>query len=90
MVAAQAQLPQRLRDWIAGLPRWTAEDVQTNRAFEFRIEITQKCAPKTEADLAVEFVRLEDLTPDEVEAYEALERTGRVIIRESRHPTRDG
>ena len=56
--------------------------MQSSRAFEFRIEITQKRAPKSEADLAVEFVRLEDLSPEEVEAYEALEMTGRVIIRE--------
>jgi hypothetical protein len=86
MVAAQAQLPTRLRDWIVDYRAGLSEDVQTSRAFEFRIEITQKRAPKTEADLAVEFVRLEDLTPEEVEAYEALERTGRVIIREKQAP----
>lgn len=86
MVAAQAQLPRRLRDWIIEYRSGVAEDVQTSRAFEFRIEITQKRAPKSEADLAVSFVRLEDLTPEEVEAYEALERTGRVILREKQAP----
>ncbi len=86
MIAAQAKLPKRLRDWIIDYRSRLTEDVQTNKAFEFRIEITQKRAPKSEADLAVEFVRLEDLTPEEVDAYEALERTGRVIIREKQPP----
>lgn len=86
MVAAQAQLPRRLQDWIIDYRAGVTDDVQTSKAFEFRIEITQKRAPKSEADLAVEFVRLEDLTPEEVEAYEGLERTGRVIIREKQAP----
>lgn len=86
MVAAQAQLPKRLRDWIVEYRAGLSDAVQTSRAFEFRIEITQKRAPRSEADMAVEFVRLEDLSPGEVEAYEALEKTGRVIIREKTPP----
>lgn len=86
MVAAQAHLPRRLQDWIIDYRSGLAEDVRTSKAFEFRIEITQKRSPRSEADLAVEFVRLEDLTPEEVEAYEGLERTGRVIIREKQAP----
>lgn len=86
MVAAQAQLPKRLRDWIIDYRSGLSEQVQTSRAFEFRIEITQKRAPRSEADMAVEFVRLEDLTAEELEAYEALEKTGRVIIREKAAP----
>lgn len=45
--------------------------------------------PKSEADLAVEFVRLDDLTDEEREAYEGLNRTGRVIIREKLVPGPD-
>lgn len=86
MVAAQAQIPERLRDWIIDYRAGLDESVRTSKAFEFRIEITQKRSPNSEADLAVEFVRLDDLTPEEVEAYEALERTGRVIIREKDVP----
>ncbi len=86
MVAAQAQLPKRLRDWIIDYRAGLSDEVQTSRAFEFRIEITQKRAPKSVADMAVEFVRLEDLTPEELEAYEALEKTGRIIIREKPAP----
>src|SRR5690606_26444881 len=82
MATAQARLPKRLRDWIIDYRSGLTEETRTSKAFEFRIEITQKRAPKSEADLAVEFVRLEDLTPEEGAADEALERTGRVIIRE--------
>lgn len=82
MVAAQSALPAKLRDFFidyrAGLDSETASD----RSFEFRIEIIQKRAPKSEADLAVSFLRMEDLTEEELAGYEALERTGRIILRE--------
>jgi hypothetical protein len=47
-----------------------------------RIEIVQKRSPKTEADLAVSFVREDDLTSEELSAYKELERVGRVILRD--------
>ena len=46
----------------------------------------QKRAPRSEADLAVEFVRLDDLSDTEREANETLERTGRIIVRDKEVP----
>ncbi|MEU1607171.1 DUF3644 domain-containing protein [Micromonospora matsumotoense] len=82
LASAQLSLPKRLRDFFIEYRAGLDEDLLNNRAFELRIEIVQKRSPKTQADLAVSFVRLDELTPEEVEAYRSLERVGRVILRD--------
>lgn len=82
LAKAQMELPQRLRDFFIDYRGGLSDEVLSDRAFEFRIEILQKRAPASEADVAVTFVRIEDLADEELEAYEALERTGRVILRD--------
>lgn len=82
LAKAQMALPQRLRDFFIDYRGGLTEEVLSDREFEFRIEIMQKRAPASDADLAVSFVRIEDLNEDEREAYEALERAGRVILRD--------
>ena len=82
LAKAQMELPEKLRDFFIDYRGGVSEEVRSDRAFEFRIEIMQKRAPASEADVAVSFVRIEDLSEDELEAYEALERTGRVILRD--------
>jgi hypothetical protein len=86
LVAAQTGLPTPLQDFFVNFRAGLEEEIVNDPAFEFRIEIIQKRAPTSLADMAVDFVRLEDLTPEEVQAYEVLERTGRVILRDK---TRD-
>lgn len=86
MERAMRELPRRLRDFFVDYRNSLDPEVREDRRFEFRIEIMQKRAPKTDADLAVSFVREQDLTDEELRAYEALERTGRVIIREKERP----
>jgi hypothetical protein len=82
LAKAQMSLPRRLRDFFIDYRGGLTDEVLSDRAFEFRIEILQKRAPASEADLAVSFVRIEDLDEDERDAYEALERAGRVILRD--------
>jgi hypothetical protein len=86
LVAAQEALPKRLRDFFVDYRSGLEPEVANDRRFEFRVELVQKRAPKSEADLAVSFVREEDLSPDELIAYESLGRTGRVVIREKERP----
>ncbi len=83
---AQRSLPRRLRDFFVDYRSALTPDIRDDRRFEFRIEIIQKRSPQTEADLAVSFVREEDLSDEERQAYEALERTGRVVLREKERP----
>jgi hypothetical protein len=42
----------------------------------------RKRSPRTEADLAASFVREDELAGEELDAYRALERVGRVILRD--------
>lgn len=86
MVRAQRSVPKRLHKLFIDYRNQLSPETRDDRRFEFRIEILQKRAPKSEADLAISFVREEDLADDERKAYEALERTGRVILREKERP----
>lgn len=86
LVAAQEALPKRLKDFFVGYRAGLGETVVDDRRFEFRIDIVQKRSPSREADLAVTFVREEDLSAGERKAYEALARTGRVVLREKERP----
>lgn len=81
MLSAQRALPEPLSEFFVSL-RTGLSDVADDKRFEFRVELLQKRAPTTEVDLAITFVRAEDLTPDDLKAYEVLEKSGRVIIRE--------
>ncbi|WP_104113290.1 DUF3644 domain-containing protein [Micromonospora chalcea] len=82
LASSQLLLPKRLRDFFIDYRANLDEDVLNDQAFELRIEIVQKRSPKTEADLAVSFVREDALTPEELNAYRELERVGRVILRD--------
>ena len=86
LAAAQSALPKGLKNFFVGFRSGLPEDVRDDRRFEYRVELVQKRAPRTEADLAVSFVREDELTAEELAAYEALERTGRVILREKHRP----
>jgi hypothetical protein len=82
MASAQVLLPKRLRDFFIRYRAGLDDEVRNDQAFELRIEIVQKRSPKTEADLAVSFVREDELAGEELAAYRALERVGRVILRD--------
>ncbi|MGH7869945.1 MAG: DUF3644 domain-containing protein [Candidatus Dormibacteraceae bacterium] len=86
LVAAQQRLPKKLQDFFVTYRSSLDPSLVLDRHFEFRVEIIQKSAPKSEADLAISFVREEDLTDNERQAYETLEKTGRVILREKARP----
>jgi hypothetical protein len=86
LVAAQEALPRRLKDFFVNYRGAVTEEIREDKRFEFRVELVQKRAPMSDADLAVSFVREEDLSEDVRNAYQELERLGRVIIREKERP----
>jgi hypothetical protein len=86
LIAAQTQLPEKLKNFFIDYRSGLDPEIVNDRRFEFRVEIIQKRVPKSEADLAVSFVSEDELSPDEKAAYAALEKTGRVIIREKNRP----
>ncbi|HVC03605.1 MAG TPA: DUF3644 domain-containing protein [Candidatus Acidoferrales bacterium] len=78
----QQSVEDPLRDFFVQARADVPDEVASDHRFELRIDIVHKRAPKDLADLAVTFVREDQLAPAERAAYEQLARTGRVIIRE--------
>ena len=50
--------------------------------YEFRVHLIPKVGPKSEADVALSFVRRDELTEDEVNTIARLGKTGTVFVRE--------
>lgn len=86
LVAAQQSLPKKLKDFFIDFRSGLSDDVLSDRRFEFRVELVQKRAPSGSSDLAISLVRESDLSVEERQAYKALEKTGRVIIRDKFRP----
>lgn len=86
LVAAQQALPEQLRAWLVEYRAGIDGDVANDRRFEFRVEIVQRTAPADEWELAVSFVREDDLSAHDRDAYRALERSGRIVLREKDRP----
>lgn len=82
MRAITRKLPRRTRDLVAryeaGLDQQVLDDLQ----YDYRIRLVPMTGPKTDADLAVDFVRLDDLSEDERKIMLKAGRTGTVIVRD--------
>lgn len=86
MLEVQRDLPKHLNDFFLQFRSALTDEVANDRRFELRLDLVQKRAPKSEADLAVSFVNEADLSDEERAAYEALEKSGRVILRDKQRP----
>jgi hypothetical protein len=74
-----------INDFRDGLDAEVAEDAR----FEFRIHLVPQIGPKGDADMAVNFVQLEDLEPALREALERVGRTGVVAKQTKREPVQN-
>jgi hypothetical protein len=85
----RAKLPAKamryINDFHEGLDAGTADDSR----FEFRIHLVPQVGPKTDADMAVNFVQLKDLEPAIHEALERLGKTGLVAKQTKREPVQN-
>jgi hypothetical protein len=82
LARAQTKLPAKTRDVIARFEADLDPVIVEDSHYEFRVHLVPKTGPKSEADLAVSFVRLDDLTEEQREVFAQLGRTGTVIVRE--------
>lgn len=77
-----SKLPRHTRELIAryeaGLDQTVLDDLQ----YDYRVRLVPMIGPKTDADLAVNFVQLSELTEDERKIITEAGRTGTVIIRD--------
>lgn len=82
MRMSQQQLPRRTSAYLTTFHSGLDADTRDDQRFEFRIRLVPWLASKTEADLAISFVREDELTDDEFEILSRLGRKGTVIVRE--------
>jgi hypothetical protein len=78
-------LPRELLNYIQDFDAALDPGLGSEHAYEFRIQLIPQTASKTEADVAMTFVRLEDLTPEQLEQVQSAQ----TIIREKQVPVED-
>lgn len=67
----RAKLPANATRYINDFHAGLAEEIAADSRFEFRVNLIPQLGPKTDADLAINFVRAEDLTPAQKAAFGA-------------------
>ncbi len=72
------RVPVAVRKFIEAFDASTEEAVRIDPAYDFKVYLVPKSAGGPAADLAMEFVRLEDLSPEQRETVQA----GTVLIRD--------
>lgn len=79
---AKHDLPAEVRSLIDDFQSQMDETVIDDSRYEFRIHLVQQTGAKTDADLALKFVREDELTDEQRAALAGLGREGTVIVRE--------
>ncbi len=85
----RAKLPARALRYINDFHEGLDADVAADSRFEFRVHLVPQVGPKTEADLAVNFVQAKDIDSSLHEALERLGKTGLVAKHVKREPVQN-
>jgi hypothetical protein len=80
--AMQQQLPSKTKRFITQFEAGLEQKVVEDQRYEFRVHLIPKTGAKTDADLALTFVRESDLSDEQREALADIGKTGTVIVRE--------
>ncbi|MFJ1709719.1 DUF3644 domain-containing protein [Kitasatospora sp. NPDC088346] len=80
--AAAAKLPRRTRDLVARYEAVLDQEVLDDLQYDYRVRLVPIVGPKTDADLAINFVRLDELTEDERKIMTEAGRNGTVLVRD--------
>ena len=78
------RLPKRLTRYVEEYDALLAEEVRNDYRYDFRVLLIPQTGPKTEADVAMRFVRLDEL-PEEQRDIEVV----RTIVREKQVPVQN-
>ncbi|MFJ4466166.1 DUF3644 domain-containing protein [Streptomyces sp. NPDC089424] len=82
MRKAARQLPRKTRDLVARYEAGIDPSVLDDPRYDYRVRLVPITGSKTDADLAVNFVKLDDLTEDERRTMVEAGRSGTVITRD--------
>jgi len=80
--SATATLPRQTRELVAKFEADIDRNLLDDIRYDYRIRLVPIVGPKTNADLAVNFVKLDDLSEAERKVMVEAGRTGAVIIRD--------
>lgn len=81
-VRHQARIPAGVRNLLVDFETGLGPDVSGDQRYEFRIRLIPQTGPRADSDLAISFVREEDLSQDQRDALAVLGRSGTVIVRQ--------
>ena len=76
------RLPKRLTNYVEEYDAMLTNDVRDDYRYEFRVFLIPQTGPKTEADVAMRFVRLEDLPEEQRDQLEEV----RTVVRDRQVP----
>lgn len=67
------RVPRAIREWVRDYDALLDPEVAADQAFDFRIYLIPQTGPKTSADAAMTFVKLEDLSEDQRAAIDRVQ-----------------
>ncbi|MEU8117619.1 DUF3644 domain-containing protein [Spirillospora sp. NPDC049024] len=79
------RVPRTVLDYVQDFDASVEFDISSDQSYDFRIYLVPKTGSKTEADVAMSFVRLEDLDKDQLGLMEKMQ----TVIREKQVPIED-
>jgi hypothetical protein len=82
---ARRRVPRAVLDYVQDFDAALEPDLAADQRYEFRVYLVPQTGPKTSADVAASFVRLEDLDSTQRELMEKMQ----VVIREKQVPVAD-
>ncbi|WP_327416378.1 DUF3644 domain-containing protein [Streptomyces sp. NBC_01233] len=80
--AAAKTLPKQTRDLVAKFEAAIERDVLDDLKYDYRVRLVPIVGSKTDADLAIDFVKLDELTEEERKVMVEAGRKGTVIVRD--------
>ncbi len=83
--AVRKRIPRRTLDWLQDFDAALEPDLAAHPSFDFRIYLLPQTGPKTEADAAMTFVRMEELTDEQRATMDQVQ----TIIRDKQVPVSD-
>jgi hypothetical protein len=86
LTASAGKLPTSVKSFIARFEADLDPAIRADYHYDLRIYLVPQLGSKTDADMALRFVREEELTEEQRDALVALGRTGRVLVRERIRP----
>jgi hypothetical protein len=76
------RLPKRITSYVEEYDASVDSDVRTDQRYDFRVLLIPQTGPKSEADVAMRFVRLDELPKEQQEKFEVVQ----TIIRDKQVP----